>query len=212
EKKDRLRAAVAEARRVEMGGPDWLALVDAIQHDHRLLTLKVIKSAVSRIWDTDAPLSAVEQKLVVKQRSREARVERFLTKLAEKAEQFQQLLRFDADEYGELRYVRPYLYTDTARRRLGAEYAQARVARGWIFACRDPYGTGLDLPVAFLERLPDLDVAVHGYPFRATVRVEGGLDVDERLMKVLEIALEEERTGRRQIPSFVPLEEQDIDW
>lgn len=208
----KLQTAVAEARRVEMGGPDWLALVGAVQHDHRLLTLRAIKGAATRVWDPEAPLSGQEQRLVTLQRSREVRVERFLTKLAAEAEPYQELLRFDAEGYRELRYVRPYMYTEAARRRLGAEYAQARVARGWTFACRDPYRAGLDLPVAFLERLPDLDVAVHGYPYRATVRVHGGLDVDERLMKVLETALEEERTGRRQPPAFPMPEEQDIDW
>ncbi|GEM_PF-1805765 len=207
-----LLAAVSEARRVEMGGPDWLALVDAVGHDHRLLTLKAAKAAAMQVWNPAAPLSSAEERLVAIQRSREARVERFLDRLAGEAESGQELLRFDAEAHRELRYVRPYLYTEAARRRLAAEYAQARVGRGWTFACRDPYRAGLDLPVAFLERLFDLDVAVHGYPYWATVRVQGGLDVDERLMKVLETALEEERTGRRAVPAFPDLEDLDIDW
>ena len=211
EQRERLRAAVAEARRVELGGPDWLALVDAVEHDHRLVTGRAIRSAALRVWEPEAPLEETERRLVTLQRSREARVERFLERLVQEEDYGQELLSFDAERHRELRYVRPRLYTEAARRRLGAEYAQARVERGWVFACRDPYRAGLDLPVAFLERLFDLDVAVHGYPYRANVRVHGGADVDERLRMVLETALEEERTGRRRLPTLAPLEEE-IDW
>ncbi len=206
-----LRAAVAEARRTEMGGPDWLALVDAVEHDHRLVTGRAIRGAAQRVWNPEAALEEPERRLVALQRSRESRVERFLEKIAEQESYGQELLRFDAEQYRELRYIRPRLYTEVARRRLGADYAQARVERGWVFGCRDPYRAGLDLPVAFLDKLFDLDVVVHGYPYRANVRVQGGADVDERLRMVLETSLEEERTGRRRHPAFAPPEEE-IDW
>ncbi len=207
-----LQAAVAQSRRTEMGGPDWLALVDAVEHEHRLVTNRAIRGAALRAWDPDAPLEGPERRLVALQRSREARVERFLERFTQEESYGQELLRFDAERHRELHYIRPRLYTEAARRRLGAEYAQARVERGWVFACRDPYRAGLDLPVTFLERLFDLDVTVHGYPYRAYVRVQGGADVDERLRMVLETALEEERTGRRRLPAFAPPEEEDIDW
>ncbi len=206
-----LRAAVAQVRAIERGGPDWLALLDAVEHDHRLVTIRAIKSAAMRVWDPEAPLDGAEQKLVALQRSREVRIERFLEQLAAQEAQFQELLRFDAEQFRGLRYVRPRAYTEAARRRLGAEYAQARVERGWVFACRDPYRAGLDIPIAFMERLFDLDVAVHGYPYRAAVRVHGGADVDERLYKVMETALEEERTGRK-VPLSFPSLEDEIDW
>ncbi len=206
-----LQAAVAQARRTEMGGPDWLALVDAVEHDHRLVTNRAIRGAAFRLWDPDAPLSEAERRLTAMQRSRESRVERFLEKLVQQEQYGQELLRFDAEQYRELHYIRPRLYTEVARRRLGAEYAQARVERGWVFACRDAYRAGLDLPVAFLDRLFDLDVTVHGYPYRANVRVMGGADVEERLRMVLETSLEEERTGRRRLPAILPPEEE-IDW
>lgn len=207
---EQLRAAVAQVRRVEMGGPDWLALVDAVEHDHRLVTNRAIKAAMLRVWDPEAPLDQAEQRLVALHRSREVRVGRFLEKLEAEEAYGQELLRFDAENYRELRYVRARLYAEAARRRMGAEYAQARVERGWVFACRDPYRAGLDLQVTFLERLFDLDVTVHGYPYRSTVRVHGGAEVDERLSKVLESALEEERTGRRRPPAF-PMPEEDFD-
>ncbi len=206
-----LRAAVGALRRTERGGPDWIALLDAAEHDHRLLTGKAIRAAAMRIWDPDAPMDGPQQRLVSLQRTREARVQQFLEKLAETAEPDQELIGFDAEQYRELRHVRPRMYTEAARRRMGAEYAQARVGRGWFFACRDPYRAGLDLPVAYMERLFDLDVAVHGYPFRANVRIEGGANVDERVMKVLSTALEEERTGRRQVAAFPTIDE-DIDF
>ncbi len=207
-----LRAAVGLVRSTEMGGPDWVALVDAVEHDHRLVTGKAIRAAALRVWDPDSALTEAEQRLVARQRSREIRVERFLEKLVDEEPYGQELFRFDAEQHRELHYIRPRMYTEAARRRLGAEYAQARVERGWTFACRDPYRAGLDLPVAFLERLFDLDVTVHGYPYRATVRVLGGADVDERLRMVLETALEEERAGRRKLPAFAPPEIEDIDW
>ncbi|MHB0870171.1 MAG: hypothetical protein ACYC66_14205 [Chloroflexota bacterium] len=206
-----LQRSVAQLRRVEMGGPDWLALVDAVEHDHRLVTNRAIKGAALRVWDPEAPLEPAEQRLVALQRSREARVGRFLERLADDQAFDQELLRFDAEQYKELRYIRSRMYTELARRRMAAEYAQARVDRGWTFACRDPYRMGLDLPVAFLERLFDLDVTVHGYPYRANVRVLGGADVDERLGMALETALEEERTGRRRPVAF-PAPEEEIDW
>ncbi len=206
-----LRAAVSQVRGVEMGGPDWLTLVDAVEHDHRLVTNRAIRTAALRVWDPEAPLGEAERRLVALQRSRESRVQRFLGWLAAEADFDQELLRFDAELHRELRYVRARMYTEAARRLMRAEYAQARVERGWVFACRDPYRAGLDLQVAFLEQLFDLDVAVHGYPYRATVRVQGGADVDERLMGVVEKALEEERSGRKKRPAF-PAPEEDIDW
>lgn len=207
-----LQRAVAQVRRVEMGGPDWLALVDAVEHDRRLVTSRAIKDAVLRVWDPDAPLTPAEQRLVALQRSREARVERFLERLSDEQPFDQELLRFDAEQYRELRYVRPCMYTEMARRRMAAEYAQARVERGWTFACRDPYRSGLDLTVTFLERLFDLDVTVHGYPYRAYVRVLGGADVDERLWTALETTLEEERSGRRGPSVFAAPPEEEIEW
>lgn len=207
----RLRAAIAESRARRLGGPDWLALVDAVEHDHRLLTHRVIRAALMRVWEQDAPYSLPEQRLVALQRSRETRVGRFLDRLAAEADPDQELLRFDAEKYAGLRYVRPRMYTEAARRALRAQYAVARVGRGWVFACRDEYAAGLDLLVAFLERLFDLDVAVRGYPYRATVQVEGGADVDDRLLKVVETALEEERSGRRQPPPS-PIPDEDMDW
>ncbi len=206
-----MRRTVSLVRGTESGGPDWLALVDAVEHDHRLVANRVIRAAVLRIWDPAAPLNERERRLVALQRSREARVQRFLERLAGEAPLDQELLRFDAEAYRELRYVRPRTYVEAARRAMHAEYCQARVERGWFFACRDPYRPGLDLPVAFLERLFDLDVAVHGYPYRASVRVETGIDVDERLGKVLGAALEEERSGRRRLPIFQAPDEE-IDW
>lgn len=206
-----LRSAVGMLRRTERGGPDWIALLDAAEHDHRLLTNRAIKAAALRIWDPDAPLDGPQQRLVSLQRARETRVDDFLDKLAATAEPDQEILSFDAEQYRQLRHVRPRTYTEAARRRMAAEYAQARVGRGWFFACRDPYRPGLDLPVAFLERLPDLDAAVHAYPYRANVRVEGGANVDERLTKLLPSALEEEHTGRRQLPTFAMIDE-DVDY
>jgi hypothetical protein len=206
-----LRAAVGALRRTERGGPDWIALLDAAEHDHRLLTGKAIRAAALRIWDPDAPMDGAQQRLVSLQRAREDRVDQFLEKLAATVEPDQEVISFDAEQYRELRHVRPRTYTEAARRRMTAEYAQARVGRGWFFACRDPYRVGLDLPVAFMERLPDLDAAFHGYPYRANIRVEGGANVDERLMKVLPSALEEERTGRRQLPVFQMIDE-DVDF
>ncbi len=206
-----LRGAVAQVRSAEMGGPDWLALVDAVEHDHRLVTNRAIRAAALRVWEPERPLEEAERRLVALQRSREVRVHRFLDALVRQEDFDQELLSFDSEAYPGLRYVRARMYVDAARRLMRAEYAQARVARGWMFACRDPFRAGLDLPVAFLERLFDLDVSVHGYPYRATVRVEGGADVDERLLKVLETALEEERSGRRKVASFPTLDE-DIDW
>lgn len=205
-----LWASVAEVRRHEMGGPDWLALVDAVEHDHRLVTNRAIRSAMLRIWDPDAPLDDTERRLVALQRSRETRVERFLERIARDAQPYQQLLSFDAEAYREVRHVRARMYVEAARRRLGAEYAQARVEQGWLFACRDPFRPGIDLPIAFLERFPDVDVSVHGYPYRVTVRVHGGVNVDERLMKAVEVALEEDRTGRRQ-PMAFPIWDEELD-
>jgi len=206
-----LRSLVAQVRSVEMGGPDWLALVDAVGYDHRLVTNRALRGAVTRVWEPDRPMEEAERKLVALQRSRETKVQGFLDIFSHGAEPGQELLRFDAEAHPGLRYVRPRMYTEAARRAMGADYAVARVGRGWVFACRDPYRVGLDLPVAFMERLYDLDVSVHGYPYRASVRMEGGLDVDARLMKVLETALEEERTGRKQLP-FFPMPDEDIDW
>ena len=207
-----LRAALAEARDTGMGGREWVALLDAVEHDHRLVTVRAIRGAAMKVWDREAPLNAAEKRLVALHRSREARVARFLDELERTEGYGQELLRFNAERYRELRFVRPRFYTEAARRRLGAEYAQARVERGWVFACRDPYRAGLDLPVTFLDRLYDLDVTVHGYPYRANVRMEGGADVDERLMMVLEKALEEERSGRRGQPPPVPREDEEVDW
>ena len=205
-----LREAAGQVRAVEMGGPDWLVLVDAVEHDHRLLSNRAMRAAVLRVWEPDAPLVEMERRLVALQRSREAKVQRFLERLVAEEAFEQELLRFDAEAYPGLRYVRARMYAEAARRRMRAEYVQVRVERGWSFACRDPYRAGIDLQVAFLEQLFDLDVAVHGHPYRATVRVHGGADVDERLMKAVERALEDERTGRRRAIS-VPIEEE-IDW
>ena len=207
-----LRSEVSSLRSVEMGGPDWMALLDAVAHDHRLVANRVIRSAATRVWEPEAPMDEAERRLVALQRSRESRVERFLSKLEGDAEYRQELLRFDAEAYAGLRYVRPRMYTEAARRTLGAEYAQARVARGWTFACRDSYRPGLDISVAFLEQLADLDVSIHGYPYQATAQYNGGADVDERLMKALDSALEEEHSGRRRVPAFPTMDEDDIDW
>ena len=206
-----LRGALREARAVERGGPDWLALLDAVEHDHRLIANRVIRAAVLRVLDQDAPLNDHERRLVALQRGREARVERFMERLADEGNYDQELLTFDVERYQGLRFIRPRMYTEAARRMMRAAYAQSRVEQGWIFACRDPYRAGIDLQVAFMEQLFDLDVTVHGYPYRATVRTLGGANVDERLTKALETALEEERAGKRKRPLFPDLEEE-IDW
>lgn len=206
----RLRSALSQLRAVEMGGPDWIALVDAVEHDHRLVANRAMRAVALRVWEPEAPLAEAERRLVALQRSRETRVQRFLERLVGEAAADQDVLSFDAEGYPGLRYVRPRMYVEAARRELRAEYAQARVARGWLFASRNPFRVGLDLQVAFLERLFDLDLSVHGYPYRAAVRVEGGANVDERLLKVLETALEEERSGRRR-PVFFPMPEDDLE-
>jgi hypothetical protein len=122
-----------------------------------------------------------------------------------------QLLTVDASAHPELRYLRPRLYAEPARQRTGSEYLQVLIEKNWALACRNPYGSGLDLQVAFLDRLFDLDVSVHGYPHRAIIRVESGADLSERLMKVLEDALEDERKGRNR-PTVPSVHEEDIDW
>ncbi len=208
---DQLRRSVAEVRAADLDGPDWLALVDAVEHDHRLVANKTIRSIVLRVWEPDGTLSEAERKLVALQRSREARAERFLARLEAGASFGQELLSINAEAYPELRYLRPRLYAELARRRTGSEYLQVLVEKNWAFACRNPYGSGLDLPVAFLERLFDLDVAVHGYPYHVTTRVESGADLSERLMKVLGDALEDERKGRNR-PSVPSAFDEDIDW
>lgn len=207
----RLRSAIGEARATELGGPDWLTLVDAVEHDHRLVANKTIRSAVLRVWEPDAALSDAERKLVALQRSRETRAERFVGRLEAEAPFGQELLSINAGTYPELRYLRPRLYAEAARRRTGSEYLQVLVEKNWAFACRNPYASGLDLSVAFLERLFDFDVAVHGYPHQVTVRVESGADLTERLMKVLEGALEDERKGRNR-PTVPSVFDEDIDW
>lgn len=195
-----LREAVRLLRPADTAGLDWITLLDGVQHDHRLVTNRMIRGAVLRVWAPAEDLTEPERKLVALQRSRESRVARFLEQFGQTAPWGQELLTFDAEQYRELRFIRPRMYVESARRLLGARYAQARVERNWSFATRDPYSQGLDLPVAFLERLWDVDARVHGYPYRASVRIETGVDFDERLMKVLETALEEERTGKRSIP------------
>lgn len=206
-----LRRALTELRATEMGGPDWIALVDAVVHDHRLVANRALRSAASRIWEPEASWSDAEHRLIALQRSRESRVERFLERLVEQTPYGQDLLSIDATNEPELRYLRPRMYAEPARKRTGSEYVQAWVGNNWAFACRDPYGSGLDLQVAYLERLFDLDVAVHGYPFRATVRVESGADLKDRLMKVLDSALEDERKGRNR-PGALSAFEDDVDW
>lgn len=206
-----LRGAVSQARGTELGGPDWIALVDAVEHDHRLVANRAIRAAIQRVWDPGCALSSQEGRLLSLQRSREARLSRFLERLSGEQEYGQELLRFDAEAHRELRYIRPRVYVEAARRRLGAEHAMARVERGWFHAGRDPHRPGLDLPVALMDKLFDLDVAIHGYPYRATVQVQGGADVDQRIWKALEIALEEERSGRRKSAAFPELED-NIDW
>lgn len=207
----RLRRVISETRATTLGGPDWMALVDAVEHDHRLVANKTIRSSVLRVWDPAAPLSDTERRLVALQRSREARAEKFLGRLEAEAPFGQELLSVNAESYPELRYLRPRMYAEPARRMSGAQYLQLLLERNWVFACRDPYGSGLDLPVAFLERLYDLDVAVHGFPYRSTVRVESGAELNERLMKVLEDALEDERKGRNR-PGASSAFDDDIDW
>jgi hypothetical protein len=49
----------------------------------------------------------VERRLVALQRSRETRLLRFLERLEGEAQTDEELLRFDAEAYGELRYLRP---------------------------------------------------------------------------------------------------------
>ncbi len=208
---DQLRRSVTEVRTADLDGQDWLTLVNAVEHDHRLVANKTIRSVVLRVWEPDGALSEAEQKLVALQRSREARAERFLARLEAEAPFGQELLSVDGGAYPELRYLRPRLYAEPARRRTGSQYLQVLVEKNWAFACRDPYGSGLDLPVAFLERLFDLDVTVHGYPYQVTARVESGADLTERLTKVLEGALEDERKGRNR-PSVPSVFDEDIDW
>jgi hypothetical protein len=204
-----LRSAVSQLRSVDIGGPDWVALLDAVGHDHRLVANRVVRSAVARVWEPESAMDEAERRLVALQRSREDRVRRFVAAIEADAEYGQELLRFDVDSYSGLRYVRPRMYTEAARRATGAEYAQARVAQGWTFACRDQYRAGLDVSVAFMEQLADLDVSVHGYPYQATAQYNGGANVDARLMKALEASLEEERSGRRRMPAFPMPDEED---
>ncbi len=206
-----LRPLVSAARSSDLGGPDWVALADCAVHDHRLIANRALRSAALRVWDADSPLTDLEHRLIALQRSREGRVERFLESLAGTVPFGERLLSIDAGIHPELRYLRPRLYAEPARRMTGSEYAQVLVGRNWAFACRDPYGAGLDLPIAYLERLYDLDVSVSGYPYRATVRVESGADLRERIMKVLEDALEDERKGRIR-PGVLAAPDEDIDW
>ena len=208
---DELRRSVGEVRATDRGGPDWLTMIDAVEHDHRLVANKTIRSVVLRVWEPNSALSEAERKLVALQRSREGRAERFLVRLEAEAPFGQEVLSINAGAYPELRYLRPRLYGEPARRRTGSEYLQILVEKNWAFACRNPYGSGLDLPVAFLERLFDLDVSAHGCPYQATVRVESGADLSERLMKVLEGALEDERKGRNR-PIVPSVFDEDIDW
>jgi hypothetical protein len=208
---EQLRKAVRELRAVDLEGPDWVVLVDAVEHDHRLVANRTIRTAVLRIWEPESPLTNSELKLASLQRSREARAGRFLERLGSEAPFGQELLSIDAGAYPELRYLRPRLYAELARRRAGCEYLQVLMEKNWVYACRNPFGAGLDLQVAFLDRLYDLDVTVHGYPYRVTARVESGADLTERLSKVLESALEDERKGRNR-PAVQSVFDEDIDW
>lgn len=211
ERTGELRYAIRESRASDLGGPDWITLLNAVVHDHRLVANRVMRAAALRVWDPAASISDAEHRLIAVQQSRETRAERFLDTLVQETTFGEQVVNVDARGIPELRYLRPRLYAEPARRRTGAEYMQVLVGHNWMFACRDQYGAGLDLPIAFLDRLFDLDVSVSGYPFGATVRVESGADLNERLMKVLEGALEDERKGRNR-PAVPSAFDEDIDW
>lgn len=206
-----IRHVLRDARAVDLGGPEWIALLDAVVHDHRLVANRTIRAAALRAWDPQSPGNDAESRLIALQRSREARAERFLDRVVAETPYGEQLLTLDARSAPELRYLRPRFYAEPALKRTGSEYVQVVVGQNWVFACRDQFGAGLDLPVSFLERLYDLDVSVTGYPYRAIARVESGADLTERLMSVVESALEDERKGRNR-PTMASAFDDDIDW
>lgn len=203
--------ALREARTAELGGPGWVTLVDAVVHDHRIVANRSIRAAAARVWEPDEPFSDAEHRMIAVQRSREGRAERYLDRLVAETPFGEQVVSIDARGAGELRYLRPRFYAEPARRRTGAEYVQVLVGNNWLFTCRDQFGSGLDLPVAYLERLFDLDVSVSGYPYRSTTRVESGADLNDRLLKVLPDAIEDERKGRNR-PIVPAAFDEDIDW